>query len=174
MPLSAQERRDLTIASTLLLGFDFGQGVDQSLQRRDPVVSILFGTVTADLLAGLNPVVPRISVEHPFLVDRQIRLLQRRGLETRISSDPFFGDTVISTRDQDRFLDELVLQSARRRLRAEADFSPILRAREAVVEGLASTAVERGFRSTIDPNLRGGVFRPTADSPLQFIEGDFL
>lgn len=100
--------------------------------------------------------------------------LRRRGLEPRISSDPFFGDTVISTRDQDPFLDELVFRRAERRFAAMQDFSSIGRVREALIEGLAQTAADRGFRSSIDPNLRGGVFRETADSPLQFIEGDFL
>jgi len=174
MPLSAQEKNDIALASTLLLGVNVGQGIDESLQRREPVISLAFGTVVADLLAGLNPIVPRISVEHPFLVSQQARVLQRRGFDPRISSDPFFGDTVISTRDQDPFLDEFVLQSAQRRLNVGRDFSPIRLAREAVIEGLASTAASRGFRSTIDPSLRGGVFRETAELPLQFIEGDFL
>lgn len=110
----------------------------------------------------------------PIAILNQTRALQRRGLQTRISADPFFLSTVISTVDQDERLAEFVLNAAKRRIRAEQDFSPLLRLREGVVAGLASTAAERGFRSTIDPNLRGGVFRETADSPLQFMEGDFL
>jgi len=110
----------------------------------------------------------------PIQILNQTRALQRRGLQTRISADPFFGNTVISTVDQDPNLEQFVLQAAQRRVRQQQDFSPIFRARERVVSELASTAASRGFRSTIDPNLRGGVFRETADSPLQFIEGDFL
>ncbi len=114
---------------------------------------------------------PRID---PLAALRAARPLQRRGLQTRISADPFFGDTVVSTVDQDPHLDELVFRRAERRFAATQDFSPIARQRQAVIEGLRETAVERGFRSSIDPSLRGGVFRETADSPLQFIEGEFL
>jgi len=96
--------------------------------------------------------------------------LRAQGLDPRISRDPFFGDLVISTRDQDPFLDELVRNSAVRRVAAQTDFSDILAFREGVVEGLAETAVERGFSREVDPSFRGGVFRETADSPLQLVE----
>ena len=92
-----------------------------------------------------------------------------------ISSDPFFGDVVISQPDQAEFMTELVRNSAIRRIAAEQDTSRLFLQRRAVIEGLSETAQERGFASTIDPNLRGGVFRPSDDAPLQFIEGrDFL
>lgn len=91
-----------------------------------------------------------------------------------ISSDPFFGDIVISQPDQARHLTELVRESAIRRVAALQDTSRIFLARRALAEGLEATAEERGFAAAVDPNLRGGVFRPTAAAPLQFIEGDFL
>ncbi len=96
--------------------------------------------------------------------------LRAQGLDPRISRDPFFGDLVISTRDQDPFLDELVRNSAVRRVAAQTDFSDILAFREGVVEGLAESAFERGFSREIDPEFRGGVFRETADAPLQLVE----
>ncbi len=96
--------------------------------------------------------------------------LRAQGLDPRFSRDPFFGDLVISTFDQDPFLDELVRSSAVRRVAARQDFSDVLAIREGVIEGLAETAQERGFSRTIDPSFRGGVFRETADSPLQVVE----
>ncbi len=99
-----------------------------------------------------------------------IEELEARGLRARISRDPFFGSTVISTVDQDPFLDELVRNAAVRRVAAQTDFSDILRFRQGVVQGLAETAEERGFARTVDPSFRGGVFRPTADEPLQLVE----
>lgn len=103
-----------------------------------------------------------------------IARLRARGLEPRLSRDPFFGDLVISTLDQDPHLDELVRDAALRRVAAQTDFSDVLRFREGITEGLRETAQERGFPLTFDPSLRGGVFRETADAPLQFVEGDFL
>ncbi len=137
-----------------------------------------FGRLALEpLVQGLTQTITRVRSPRgpgPIAILKQTGALQRRGLQTVISGDPFFGTTVISTIDQASRLDEFVLQAARRRITAEQDFSPIFRARQAVVEGLRETAVERGFARTIDPNLRGGVFRETAESPLQFIEGDFL
>lgn len=172
MPLTANDKNNIALATTFLFGIDAGRFTQESLQRRNPVISILFGTGPADLLAALNPIVPR----GPDITDilRLTRPLLRRGLQTRSTRDPFFGSTVISTVDQAPFLDELVFSAAQRRVAATQDFSSIGRVREALVEGLAQTASDRGFRSSIDPNLRGGVFRETAESPLQFIEGDFL
>jgi len=129
------------------------------------------------LVQGLTQAITRVRSPRgpgPSAILEQTRALQRRGLQTVISGDPFFGTTVISTIEQAPRLDEFVLQAAQRRIRAGQDFSPILRARQAVIEGLRETAVQRGFARTIDPNLRGGVFRETAESPLQFIKGDFL
>ncbi len=109
-----------------------------------------------------------------------IRELERTGRRGRISSNPFTGRPVISAFDQDSFLFSLL----ERRAQTEA-IAPLLPAfsaslladREAVISGLAETAEERGFaRSLADlpEGLRGGVFRPTAESPLEFVEGDFL
>jgi len=134
------------------------------------------GIIALPLLLGLQAQFnrQRFPKIDPLAALRAARPLQARGLQTRISSDPFFGTTVISTIDQDPFLSEFVRGAAERRIRRDLDFSSIFRVRQAVIEGLAETAAERGFPATIDPNLRGGVFRETAESPLQFIEGDFL
>lgn len=111
---------------------------------------------------------PRLS---PTDIGRAVQASLRGSV---LSGDPFFGDIVISHPDQARHLTELVRESAIRRVAAEQDTSRIFLQRRALAEGLAASAEERGFAATIDPNLRGGVFRPTADAPLQFIEGDFL
>ncbi len=135
------------------------------------------GIAFLPLLLGLQQQFNRVHAPigpGPVAILRETAPLLRRGLQTRISDDPFFGNTVISTVDQDTRLFEFVQQAALRRQRAEFDFSPIGRARERLIDELESTAVQRGFRSAIDPTLRGGVFRETAESPLQFIEGDFL
>ncbi len=113
-------------------------------------------------------------VRFPRISTADIGRLAVLGPEFTTSRDPFFGDVVVSRPEQARFLEALVEASAIRRVVAEADNTPILLARRAVIEGLAETAEERGFASVVDPTLRGGVFRPTADAPLQFIEGDFL
>jgi len=93
----------------------------------------------------------------------------------RISGDPFFGDIVLSHRDQADSLTDLVRNAAITRLAAEQDTSRLFLQRRAVIEGLAQSAEERGFATTIDPELRGSVFRPSADAPIQFIPGrDFF
>ncbi len=109
-----------------------------------------------------------------------IRDLQKTGRRGRISSNPFTGRPVISAFDQDSFLFSLL----ERRAQTEA-IAPLLpafseslgRERDALITGLAESAEARGFaRSLADlpEDLRGGVFRPTAESPLEFVQGDFL
>ncbi len=103
-----------------------------------------------------------------------IRELERTGRRGRISSNPFTGRPVISAFDQDPHLFSLL----ERRARTEA-IAPLLPEfsrqlgleRTALIEGLAETAVERGFfGSTAEiEDLRGGVFRRTAESPLEFV-----
>ncbi len=104
---------------------------------------------------------------------RTVVNLQKRGLTPRLGLDPFTGGVLISTADQAQHLQELTRNAAIKRLAIDQDTSQIFEAREALIRGLRETAVERGFASRIDPALRGGVFRPTADAPLQFIEGVF-
>jgi len=103
-----------------------------------------------------------------------IRALEKRGLRGRISSNPFTGRPVISAFDQDPHLFGLLERRAR-----QAQIAPFLPEisrqigvdRAALIEGLASTAVERGFAATTADieDLRGGVFRRTAESPLEFV-----
>ena len=99
--------------------------------------------------------------------------IQKRGLIPRIGTDPFTGNVLISTADQAQNLQELTRNAAVNRLAIDQDTSQLFEAREGLIRGIRQTAVDRGFASRIDPNLRGGVFRPTAESPLQFIEGVF-
>ncbi len=171
MPLTAQEKNQIaqgsalvastTIATTAGLGALGASGI---------------GIVLLPLLLGLQQQFGRVHAPaiNPISILNETRALRRRGLEPRITQDPFFGDTIISARDQDFFLPEIIRGLAERRVRAQTDFSSIFRQREAVGAELARTAEARGFRTSIDPNLRGGVFRATAESPLEFIEGDFL
>ncbi len=99
--------------------------------------------------------------------------LNKRGLVPRLGRDPFTGGVLISTADQAQHLQELTRNAAVHRLAIDQDTTQLFEAREALITGLRETAVERGFASRIDPSLRGGVFRPTADAPLQFLEGVF-
>ncbi len=147
----------------------------------EPGVTVVggFGPLSLPALAFLPPIIgltaffnrirfPKGPTEKELF--GPIRALEARGLEARISRDPFFGTTVISTADQAPFLDELVRNAAVNRLAARQNTSELFAIRQGVIEGLAETAQERGFARTIDPSFRGGVFRETEDSPLQVVE----
>lgn len=100
------------------------------------------------------------------------RNIEARGLQARVSPDPFFGDVIVSARDQDFFLGEIIRNRALRRVAASLSTRPIFEAREALIKGLADTAVERGFFeniSDIPQGLRGFATRETADSPIRFV-----
>lgn len=100
--------------------------------------------------------------------------LALRGLKARISKSPFDRSTVISTFDQDPILPQLVEEAAVRRFASQQDFSELQRARDEVIDVFAETAEARGFLPNVPAGLRGGVFRPSADAPIQFVEGDFV
>ncbi len=170
MPLTGKEKNDIAIGATLALGFRPGEFTQASLQRRDPIVSLAFGTQAADVVEVLTSRIrfPQLS---PADIGRAA-LAGRAG--SLVSQDPFFGDVVISQPDQTEFLTELVRNAAIRRAAAEQDTSRLFLQRRAVIERLAETAEDRGFARAVDPSLRGGVFRASAEAPLQFIEGDFL
>ncbi len=171
MPLTAEEKNQIAQG-----GIAFGTQALATSAGFSVAGTAGLGIIALPLVLGLQAQFSRVHAPkiNPISILNQARALQRRGLDPRISSDPFFGDTIISARDQDRFLPELVRGVAERRVRSTQDFSSILARREAITEGLAASAMERGFAATIDPDLRGGVFRETAESPLKFIEGDFL
>ncbi len=158
MALSAKEKNDIAqgiqiVASTLPFPFNF---------------------LSIPLVAGITASLTRIQFPQLSPVDiGRAALAARAG--SVISTDPFFGDVVISQPDQTDFLTELVRNSAISRIAAQQDTSRLFLERRGVIEGLAATAQERGFASTIDPDLRGGVFRPSAAAPLEFRPGrDFL
>ncbi len=133
------------------------------------LLGLAFLPLTLGLAAQFNRVrFPQIS---PGDIGRAAAQARQGSV---ISSDPFFGDVVISQPDQVEFLTELVRNSAIRRIAAQQDTSRLFLQRRAVIEGLAESAQERGFASTIDPEFRGVVVRPAADAPLQVIERDFL
>ncbi len=168
MPLSAQEKNDIAIGSAL--GIRPAEFARLSFERKDPELSFLFGTQVAQLSELFSS-----RIRFPQLSPGDIaRAALAAGEGFAISSDPFFGDVVISTPDQADHLTELVRESAIRRVLAEQDTSRLFLERRAFMERQAATAQERGFATAIDPNLRGGLLRATAESPLQFIEGDFL
>jgi len=173
MPLTAQEKNQIAQGSAFATGTTIGLTTTGGLLAGTVAGS---GLIFAPLLLGLQQEFNRVHAPaiNPISILNVTRDLRRRGLEPRISQDPFFGDTIISARDQDFFLPEIILDVAQRRIRAETDFSSIFRLREAVGAELARSAEARGFRASIAPDLRGGPFRATAESPLQFTEGDFL
>ncbi len=168
MPLSPVEKNQIaqggiaagSVATALLAGVGLlgSTGIGLAFVPLALGVSRLFGRIRF----------PRLS---PADIGRAAAASIRGSV---ISTDPFFGDIVISHPDQARFLTELVRNAAIRRLAAEQDTSRIFLQRRALAEGLEATAEERGFAPAVDPSLRGGVFRATADDPLQFIEGNFL
>ncbi len=158
MPLSTKDKNNIA----------------QGIQITAALLPFPLNFLTLPLVAGLTAELTRVRFPRISPTDiGQAAAAARQG--SVISADPFFGDVVISQPDQADFLTELVRNSALRRVAAETDFSRLFLQRRAVIEGLAESAEERGFATTIDPNLRGTVFRPSADEPLRFIEGrDFL
>ncbi len=178
MPLTVEEKN--------LIAQGSGLAVRAALPSASPLVG---GTIGLPVTAAPFAALPFLSLAPPIiglasLFGRQrfpkgptgreifdpVDSLRARGLDPRLSRDPFFGDLVVSTRDQGPFLSELVRNAAVRRVAAQEDFSDILTIREGVIQGLAETAQERGFSRTIDQSFRGGVFRRTADDPLQLVE----
>ncbi len=160
MPLTAEEKNLLASGATVGAQVAIVEGAGLSLLGGS-LLGLAFLPLTLGLAAQFN------RVRFPRLSPADIGRAARASTQGRvISSDPFFGDIVISTRDQADHLTELVRNSARRRIAAEQDNSRLFLQRRAVIEGLAETAEDRGFATAIDPNLRGGVFRATADAPL--------
>lgn len=161
-------------------------GLVSALEKQDPqtkaiLISGLIGLITTP--PGLNILTFALALnarqrspQLPPVEDiiNQSLELRRKGLEPRIGTDPFTGNVLISTADQQPFLAELTRNAAVRRAALDQDTSEIFEARQALIDGLAQSAQERGFPVAIDPSLRGGVLRPTADAPLQFVQGEFL
>ncbi len=103
-----------------------------------------------------------------------IRELERTGRRGRISSNPFTGRPVISAFDQDPHLFSLLERRARQEQIAPllpAFSASVLADRDALITELADTAAERGFARSVEDlrDVRGGVFRRTAESPLEFV-----
>ncbi len=165
MPLTAGEKNLIASGGQLVVQTAIVEEAGLGLLGGG-LLGIAFLPLSLGLAAQFN------RVRFPRLSPGNIGLAAASG--SLISSDPFFGDVVISQPDQADFLTQLVRSSAMRRVAAEQDTSRLFLQRRALIEGLAESAEERGFAPAVDPSLRGGVFRPSADAPLQFIEGDFL
>ncbi len=168
MPLSAEDKNLLASGGQLAAQLAIVELASLSAIGQ-PLLALQFLPLTLGISSQIN----RVRFPQLGIADLGRAAVQARQGSV-ISADPFFGDVVISQRDQVDNLTELVRNSAIRRIAAEQDTSRLFLARRALIEGLADTAGERGFATAIDPTLRGGVFRATADDPLQFIEGDFL
>ncbi len=168
MPLTAEEKNLIASGGQIAVTTAIVEAAGLGLLGGG-ILGLAFLPLTLGLAAQFNRIrFPQVS---PGDIGRAAAQARQGSV---ISSDPFFGDVVISQPDQAEFLTELVRNSAIRRIAALQDTSRLFLQRRSVIEGLAETAQERGFASTIDPNLRGGVFRPSADEPIQFIEGDFF
>ncbi len=167
MPLTGEEKNAIAQGATAATQVAIIEGLGLSLAGGG-FISLAFLPLIAGLTIEFSdqPQFPRLS---PGDLTRAA-VLAGQGFE--VSSDPFFGDVVISTADQVDHLTELVRNSAVRRIAAEQDTSRLFLARRAVIEGLAESAPDRGFATAIDPNFRGQAIRATADSPLQVIERD--
>lgn len=176
MPLSAEEKNQ--IAQGGLSGTQ--HAIASGLGLSAPGIAALalpFLPPAAGLLAFFGrarfPKGPRLEDLINPILDLERRFAPE-GVRGRISQNPFIGGSVISTFDQDPHLEELVRAASIRKLLEGETFPEVQAIQRGFVEALAETAQERGFASTVDPLLRGGVFRETAESPLQFVEGDFL
>ncbi len=157
MPLTAKDKNQIA----------------QGIQIAASTLPFPLNFVTLPLVAGITASLTRVHFPHLSPGDIG-RAALAASAGSRISSDPFFGDVVISQSDQAEFLTELVRNAAITRVAAEQDSSRLFLQRRALIEGLEETAPSRGFALAVDPSLRGGVLRPTADAPLKFVEGDFL
>ena len=168
MPLSVQEKNQIAQGSTAVGQVALAEGLGLGLLGGG-----LLGIAFLPLIAGISAQLGRIRFPRISTGDiGRVTVASGQGFD--VSREPFFGDFVISSPEQAPFLAELIRKSAERTFRATQDFSDIFGVRQGVIEGLAETAVERGFAREIDPALRGGVIRQTEDAPLQFIEGNFL
>ncbi len=168
MPLSPEEKNLLAGGGQLALQTAIVEGAGLGILGTG-LLGLVFLPLALGISAQLNrPRFPRLSIGD----FGSAAAAARQGFQ--ISSDPFFGDVVISHADQVDNLTELVRNSAVRRVAALQDNSRLFLERRGVIEGLAETAEARGFAATVDPDFRGAVVRDTADSPLRVIERDFL
>ncbi len=168
MPLTAQQKNSIATGGSVATQVAIVEGAGLGIAGAG-LLGLVFAPIALGLAAEFN------RTRFPQLSPGDIGRLAQAGQEGFVvSSDPFFGDAVISTPGQAEHLTELVRNSAIRRVAALQDHSRAFLQRRALIEGLAESAEERGFAPTVDPALRGGVFRATADAPLRFIEGDFL
>lgn len=176
MPLSAEEKNQIAQGGLSGTQTAIGSGLGFSAPGI-AALALPFLPPAAGLLAFFGrarfPKGPRLEDLINPILDLERRFAPE-GVRGRISQNPFIGGSVISTFDQDPHLEELVRTASIRKLLEGETFPEVQVIQRGFVEALAQTAQERGFAQVVDPLLRGGVFRETADSPLQFVEGDFL
>lgn len=170
-PLTAQERSQIVEGGGALGSFLATELSGAAITGPTFLPALAFLPPVLGLLASINrPRFPRLSpADILSTVSESIRL-RERGLEPVVSTDPFTGNVALSTQDQANLLPQLLFEAAARDVpRPSTDQASALR--EILIEGLAETAESRGFFPTVESvqDLRGGVFRATADSPLQFI-----
>ncbi len=179
MPLSATEKN--LIAPPGVVDFFTNISTEDVVQAINVLPSVLpfpINIFSLPLVQGLTlALTPRIRFPRisPGQVSQEILNITRgtggrAPAVARVTSSPFELAQIISNRDQDEHLTGIMRDLAVRNFFAQQDTSRAFLERRAVIEGLAESAQERGFASTIDPNLRGAAFRATADSPVQFIE----
>ncbi len=155
------------LASTVPTSTILASGALTSLAVLLPLIPIVAG-LTASIT---RPRFPQLKPGDIGKVINEARLLRKRGLEPVVSTDPFTGNVALSTQDQAALLPQLLFEAAtRNQPQPSTDLASSLR--QELVDVLASTAVERGFFPTVASveNLRGGVFRATPTSPIQFIQ----
>jgi len=170
MPLTAQEKNALASGGQLFAQAAIVKALSLGLGGAG-LLGLAFLPLSLGLAAQFGRVrFPRLS---PGDIGRAAAAARQGSV---ISSDPFFGDVVISQPDQAEFLTELVRNSAIRRVTAEQDTSREFLIRRGVIEGLAESAQARGFPATTAEieDLRVGVFRPAADAPLEIRQRNFM
>jgi hypothetical protein len=135
------------------------------------------GLFVAPILAGIAAEVFRVHFPTINIFDLARaatfkRKIAARGLEGRVTTDPFTGNLALSTEDQKPILNQLLFEAAIRAQPSQPT-STTFAARQELIQGLAESAPARGFFASsadIPATLRGGVFRATADSPIQFVQ----
>lgn len=116
---------------------------------------------------------PQIRLDQIATQLREAERLRKQGLQPQLVNDPFTGALAIGTADQDieLLLRERAVREASRPAPGETNVLSQLRG--ALIDASKETAVERGFFPSLAavPDTTGrrcGVFRETADSPIQF------